>query len=129
MTKQYISDVQIAINIILSNGKNKHIAFIPLSNGSSVFATDDADIQNALERHKRFDELFTLGKVVKEEPKKEEAKEVVNNSNVIRMVAVNDIGEAKDYLAENFGLNRTSLRSEKAIVAAAKANGIQFKGI
>lgn len=129
MTKQYISDVQIAINIILSNGKNKHIAFIPLSNGSSVFATDDADIQNALERHKRFDELFTLGKVVKEEPKKEEAKEVVNNSNVIRMIAVNDIGEAKDYLAENFGLNRTSLRSEKAIVAAAKANGIQFKGI
>lgn len=129
MTKQYISDVQIAINIILSNGKNKHIAFIPLSNGSSVFATDDADIQNALERHKRFDELFTLGKVVKEEPKKEEAKEVVNNSNVIRMVAVNDIGEAKDYLAENFGLNRTSLRSEKAIVAAAKANGILFKGI
>jgi len=129
MTKQYISDVQIAINIILSNGKNKHIAFIPLSNGSSVFATDDADIQNALERHKRFDELFTLGKVVKEEPKKEEAKEVVNNSNAIRMVAVNDIGEAKDYLAENFGLNRTSLRSEKAIVAAAKANGIQFKGI
>ena len=129
MTKQYISDVQIAINIILSNGKNKHIAFIPLSNGSSVFATDDVDIQNALERHKRFDELFTLGKVVKEEPKKEEAKEVVNNSNAIRMVAVNDIGEAKDYLAENFGLNRTSLRSEKAIVAAAKANGIQFKGI
>lgn len=129
MTKQYISDVQIAINIILSNGKNKHIAFIPLSNGSSVFATDDADIQNALERHKRFDELFTLGKVVKEEPKKEEAKEVVNNSNAIRMVAVNDIGEAKDYLAENFGLNRTSLRSEKAIVAAAKANGIQFNGI
>ena len=129
MTKQYISDVQIAINIILSNGKNKHIAFIPLSNGSSVFATDDADIQNALERHKRFDELFTLGKVVKEEPKKEEAKEVVNNSNAIRMVAVNDIGEAKDYLAENFGLNRTSLRSKKAIVAAAKANGIQFKGI
>ena len=129
MTKQYISDVQIAINIILSNGKNKHIAFIPLSNGSSVFATDDADIQTALERHKRFDELFTLGKVVKEEPKKEEAKEVVNNSNAIRMVAVNDIGEAKDYLAESFGLNRTSLRSEKAIVAAAKANGIQFKGI
>ena len=129
MTKQYISDVQIAINIILSNGKNKHIAFIPLSNGSSVFATDDADIQNALERHKRFDELFTLGKVVKEEPKKEEAKEVVNNSNAIRMVAVNDIGEAKDYLAENFGLNRTSLRSEKAIVAAAKANSIQFKCI
>lgn len=127
MTKHYKSDVQISVNIILDSGKNKHIPFIPLSNGSSVYSTDDTDIQSALERHYRFGKLFKLDKV--EEPAKAVEVPTESQEATIRTVSVSDIGEAKDYLAENFGLNRTSLRSEKSILAAAAANGIHFDGI
>ena len=47
----------------------------------------------------------------------------------IRKVKVNDLGEAKDYLAETFGVSRTSLRGQKAILEAAKANNIEFEGL
>ncbi len=44
-----------------------------------------------------------------------------------RVVKVSDIAAAKDYLAENFGLTRSSMRSQKAVLDTAAANGIQFE--
>lgn len=45
----------------------------------------------------------------------------------LRVVKVSDIAAAKDYLAENFGLTRSSMRSQKAVLDTAAANGIQFE--
>ena len=35
----------------------------------------------------------------------------------------------KDFLADTFGISRTSLRSEKAILDAAKEHHIEFEGL
>lgn len=56
--KKYIAKTNVSINIVLSNGKNRHIAFSPLTGGGSVFYTDDADIIDALERHYKYGTLF-----------------------------------------------------------------------
>lgn len=47
----------------------------------------------------------------------------------LKTVVVTDPDEAKAYLADNFGLSRTKLKSIKAIKAAAEENGIVFEGI
>lgn len=56
--KKYIAKTNVSINIVLSNGKNRHIAFNPLTGGGSVFYTDDPDIIDAMEHHYRYGTLF-----------------------------------------------------------------------
>nr|DAQ45984.1 MAG TPA: hypothetical protein [Caudoviricetes sp.] len=134
MTKHYISDSHIAINVTLDGGESVHLSFIALSNGGSVFSTDSEELQNAIERHYRFGDLFTLDHI--EEPKNtsetanEEYTSVKESEDGnIQKIAVNDLGEAKNYLADTLGISRTSLRSLKTILEVAKANNIEFEGL
>ena len=39
--KTYMANTNISINVVLPSKKNFHITFTPLSNGSSVFTTDN----------------------------------------------------------------------------------------
>lgn len=135
MKKYYSSDSHIAINVLLENGNSMHIAFTPISNGGSTYNTEVEVIQNALENHYRYNDLFVLDREEDtnapiEEPTQntEEDPNQAEESN-IRKVKVHDLGEAKDYLAETFGVSRTSLRGQKAILEAAKANNIEFEGL
>lgn len=134
MTKHYISDSHIAINVTLNGGESMHLSFIALSNGGSVFSTDSEELQKAIERHYRFGDLFTLDHV--EEPKNtsetanEEYTSVKESEDGnIQKITVNDLGEAKNYLADTLGISRTSLRSLKTILEVAKANNIEFEGL
>lgn len=132
--KHYISDSHIAINVTLDGGESMHLSFIALSNGGSVFSTDSVELQNAIERHYRFGDLFTLDHI--EEPKN--TSEITNEEYTsvkesedgnIQKITVNDLGEAKNYLADTLGISRTSLRSLKTILEVAKANNIEFEGL
>ena len=58
--KKYIAKTNVSINIVLSNGKNRHIAFSALTGGGSVFYTDDPDIIDAMERHYKYGTLFRI---------------------------------------------------------------------
>lgn len=134
MTKHYISDSHIAINVTLDGGESVHLSFIALSNGGSIFSTDSEELQNAIERHYRFGDLFTLDHI--EEPKNtsetanEEYTSVKESEDGnIQKITVNDLGEAKNYLADTLGISRTSLRSLKTILEVAKANNIEFEGL
>lgn len=135
MIKHYSSDSNIAVNVVLSSGKSTHIAFVPLSSGGSTFSTNIEDIQKALENHYRFNSLFKIDRVEDENapkttPQQETStEEATISSNSLRKITVHDEGEAKDYLADVLGVSRTKLRSSKAIVDAATANGIEFEGL
>lgn len=52
-----------------------------------------------------------------------------NGDLTIRKVKVSDIASAKDYLADTFGISRTTMRSTKAILEQATAHGIEFDGL
>lgn len=141
MRKYYSSDSHISINVVLSNGKSTRIPFVPLSSGGSVYFTSITEIQEALERHYRFGSLFNLDGAENEENADannevvgevaEESSEDVGDSGGVELlkVEVSDLGEAKNYLADKFGISRTSLKSEKKILEAATANGIEFVGL
>lgn len=165
ITKTYKANTNISINVVLPSKKNLHIAFVPLSNGSSVFTTDNEDIQKSVENHYKFDKLFklhsvhgqsetveTAGKASKngsseklhaesthngeDTPANETGRQdempqedAGDNNTTSRKVKVSDIASAKDYLADTFGISRTSMRSTKAIMEQAAANGIEFEGL
>ena len=134
MTKHYISDSHIAINVTLDGGESIHLSFIALSNGGSVFSTDNEDLQKAIEQHYRFGDLFNLDHIEEVKNTSETANEDDGHSSVgesdnIHKIAVNDLGEAKNYLADTLGISRTLLRSLKTIVEVAKANNIEFEGL
>lgn len=130
--KTYKAKTDISINVVLPGKKNLHVSFSPRSDGSSVFSTDNEDVQKAIERHSRYGTLFRLhssgGQAV--QAKRTAAKaEKTGGGSVIRKVRVTDIASAKDYLADRFGVSRTLLRSTKSIMEQATAHGIEFEGI
>lgn len=137
MIKTYKANTNVSINVVLPSKKNLHISFVSLSNGSSTFTTDNEEIMNAIERHYNFGKLFRI-ESMQDDSKKETARVVEGTpgkvveeiaGQAVKRVKVSDLAAAKDYLAENCGISRTALRSEKSIMEQAAANGIEFYGI
>lgn len=141
MKKIYKSRSSICINVLLKSKKSLHVAFTPQSDGSSVFLTDNEEVQHALEHHYQFGTLFKLDSVNEgdgtngangangaHEADEANGADEDKSDEGMRTVKVSDLGAAKDYLADTFGLSRTSLRTEKSILEAAKSKGIEFEG-
>ena len=130
MIKEYRSRTAISVNGVLPSGKCIHVAFAAQSDGSSVYVTGNADIQYALEHHYRYGKLFRLAE-------SRDADGVSGSHGAeaspgepdgqSRKVKVSDIAAAKDFLADTFGISRTSLRSEKAILEAGLEHGVEFE--
>lgn len=135
MKKTYKANTHISLNVVLSTKKNMHITFVPLSNGSSTFTTDNEEIINAIEHHYRFGKMFRLESVVddSEERSVKSEEEAISaeatEESDLKQVAVSDLAAAKDYLADKCGVSRTVMRSKSAILEQAKAHGIEFVGI
>lgn len=148
MIKTYKANTNVSINVVLTNKKNLHISFTPLSNGSSTFTTDNEQIIEAIERHYNYGKLFKLYSSQdesKHNPKKnrendeqisdEESEkqpnesETVDDTQDVKKVKVSDLASAKDYLADTFGISRTVLRGMKSITEQAAAHGIEFEGL
>lgn len=133
MKKHYKSKTAISINVVLKSKKSMHIAFTAQSDGSSVYTTDNPDVQYALEHHYKYGKLFKLVSTESEadiKAKQEAEKAAANEKkDEIRKVSVSDLAAAKDFLADTFGISRTSLRSTKSIIEAAKAHNIEFEGL
>lgn len=127
MKKIYRSDTVASVNVVLPSGKNKRISFSPRSDGGSTYLTDDKGEQYALEHHYRFGSLFHAEEL--EEPKSRVAESAEPEADEPTVVKVTDLATAKDWLAENLGLMRSSLKSRQAILSAAEARGIVFEGI
>ena len=128
MTKYYKSFSCVSLNIILPSGNSLHINFSPVShNKGSVYSTSNKDVQEGLEKHSLFNQLFFLDKAVEE--KKAEVKPKTEEKKVENVVKVSDLGTAKEYLAEKFGVSRTTMRSTAAVLAQAKIHNVKFEGL
>lgn len=67
-----------------------------------------------------------------DEATEENAEEVQEQEAPVatgKQIHVTNLEDAKNYLADNLGVSRTKLRSKKAILEVAEANGIVFVGI
>lgn len=78
----------------------------------------------------RYGKLFKLAGEIKEKTAEEKAaekqKQEEERAAKTINIKVSDIWEARDYLASNYGISRTKLRSEDAILNAAKEHNINF---
>ena len=106
-------------------GGNRHIQFDPLSTGSgSVYMTDDPEMQKAIEGHPSFGRYIEVEEVdeTPAAPVAEAVKEPVE-------VEVSCPDDAKEYIADTFGVSRSQLRTVEAIKKSAAAHNIVFKGL
>jgi hypothetical protein len=135
-TKTYKSGTCLHINVYNAAKKaNIHVSFDPISGGGSSYTTDKEDIQKALEAHRGFGKLFAL--INTEEPtaaKTEgtdetaapEAEAETPTVETKTEIEVSDFAEARDLLADKFGISRTALRSKAAVAKAAEQYNIEF---
>lgn len=149
--KKYIANTAVSLSVTFANGGYTRVSFSPLSDGTSVYYTKDKEIQNALEHHYKFGKLFRLaeesidkttasnkkpspkkgkklsGTDVAEPTPKDSEDKIEGPETEHKEVSVTDLDAAKDYLAENFGVVRTKLKTEEAINETALSLGITFK--
>lgn len=173
--KKYLANTTISVSVSLPNGGNARVSFSPLSDGTSVYYTNDKEIQHALEHHYKFGKLFNLvgesqeenapaakkptkspAKKGKKSSKKDtaemtveeigkeweefspedeadsaneesEGEEAQEGEGEPKEVTVSDLDAAKDYLAENYDVVRTKLKTEEIINETALSFGIVFK--
>lgn len=143
MLKKYKANSCISISVALATGGNTHISFNPVTGGGSVYYTENEKIQAGLEGHPKYGKLFTLeetvadatgttAKAVVPQPTTEEgtqqgaegASDDEGTSSVYELkAACND--DAKDYLADKFGVSRSKMRSRQDIEKVAEDNGVK----
>ncbi len=128
MIKKYLSYTNLSINVVLPNNRNVRISFTPHSNGDSSFVTNDDLLQECIEKHHSFGKLFRLVEE-KEDRSESSTSNVVEEEPEVKTVHVTDFAIARDYIADNYGVSRTSLRSMKSILDFAEAHGIVFEGL
>lgn len=91
---------------------------------------DVEDIDEVDDTEDEVDE--TEYETTEDEATEENAKEVQEQEAPVatgKQIHVTNLEDAKNYLADNLGVSRTKLRSKKAILEVAEANGIVFVGI
>lgn len=128
--KKYISGTVVSINVVLPNGSNCRVVFTPLTGSGSVFFTEDKELQKAIEKHYNYGVLFREDKHYVDPSKMVEEKvEATPIESSKKIVKVSDADAAKSYLAENFGISRTKMKTISQIQEAALSCGIEFEGI
>lgn len=148
-TKTYYSKSDISISVLV-NGKGLHLSFIPVSGGGSVYTVEDEKIQCAIEKHHNFGKLFKLRSEQKVEKVEKKLKGKTAKADVETdaegssegndgaetpendgksQITISCPDDAKDYLADKFGISRTAMKTVKAIKAIAESKNIEFIGI
>lgn len=144
MIKTYIAGTVISLSVRTTETTSKRIVFDALSNGKSTFTTNDKELQEAIEKHSRFNQLFRLASIVEEkkDKPKDVSKEATKGAEILEGVALveeageqtpevktlsfPDWGAVKEYLATEYGITRTSLKSQKAMRDLATSKGIEL---
>ncbi len=131
--KTYRSQTEIVISVRKAHAdKNTRVRFEPFTLGGSMFATDDHELQDAIERHRYFGSLFILDEtpavdmtppadITARQPSKETA------SDHIQVMDFESLSDAKDHIAEAYGVSRTSMRTKEQIETAAAQHGLTIR--
>lgn len=147
MTKTYISTTVLSFNVKLEGAK-KHMSFTPLTLGGSMYTTSDGKLQDAIERHRLFqtgvitilDEIPLEKKTNVARPTKTADEAAASYGDTVFSVASTEkpekkevvlefgtLAEAKDYIADAYGVSRTKLRTRAGIEEAAEQNGVKIE--
>lgn len=134
MFNKYQAGTDLAFSVMVGDERMR-IVFEGKSTGSSFYMTRDPKVQKAIESHYWFNDKFFLVESIDEKKEAAEAKKKTA-SKAKKKVAdekkthvVTDFEDAKDYLAETFGVSRSKMKTKEDILAIAKEKGVELEGL
>lgn len=133
MFNKYQAGTDLAFSVMVGDERMR-IVFEGKTMGSSVYMTRDPKVQKAIESHYWFNDKFFLAESIDE--KKEAAEEKKKAAKAKKKVAdekkthiVTDVEDAKDYLAETYGVSRSKMKTKEEILAIAQEHGVELEGL
>ena len=134
MFKKYQAGTDLAFSVIVGDERMR-IVFEGKTMGCSVYMTRDSKVQKAIESHYWYKDKFFLAESVDEKKEAAEAKKKAAAKAKKKMTdekkthVVTDVEDAKDYLAETFGVSRSKMKTKEDILAIAKEKGVELEGL
>ena len=134
MFNKYQAGTDLAFSVMVGDERMR-IVFEGKSTGSSFYMTRDPKVQKAIESHYWFNDKFFLVESIDEKKEAAEAKKKAA-SKAKKKVAdekkthvVTDVEDAKDYLAETYGVSRSKMKTKEDILEIAKEKGVELEGL
>lgn len=134
MFNKYQAGTDLAFSVMVGDERMR-IVFEGKTMGSSVYMTRDPKVQKAIESHYWFNDKFFLAesiddkKEAAEAKKKAAAKAKKKVADEKKTHIVTDIEDAKDYLAETYGVSRSKMKTKEEILAVAQEHGVELEGL
>lgn len=134
MFNKYQAGTDLAFSVMVGKERMR-ILFEGKSTGSSVYMTRDPKVQQAIESHYWFNDKFFLVESIDEKKeaaeakKKADAKAKKEVADEKKTHVVTDVEDAKDYLAETFGVSRSKMKTKEDILTIAKEKGVELEGL
>lgn len=126
MFNKYQAGTDLAFSVMVGDERMR-IVFEGKTMGSSVYMTRDPKVQKAIESHYWFNDKFFLVESIDEKKAAAKAKKKVADEKKTHVVT--DVEDAKDYLAETYGVSRSKMKTKEDILAIAKENGVELEGL
>lgn len=129
MFNKYQAGTDLAFSVMVGDERMR-IVFEGKTMGSSVYMTRDPKVQKAIESHYWFNDKFFLAESIDEKAKKKaaaKAKKKVADEKKTHVVT--DVEDAKDYLAETYGVSRSKMKTKEEILAVAQEHGVELEGL
>ena len=138
--KTYHAKSELCFNVRMDDGY-RHVAFIPHTMGGSSFTTDDPQLQCAIERHRFFGTLITVT-IMREEapeasqspisgsggaPASDKSSATAASGKEPLVISFSSLNDAKDYVADQWGISRSRLKHKEDIERFAAKHGVIIK--
>ena len=134
MYKKYQAGTDLSFSVMVGNERVR-VVFDGKTMGCSIYGTRDEKLQKAIESHYWFKDKFFLVEAVDEKKEAAEAKKRAaaktkkKSAEEKKTHIVTDFEDARDYLAETFGVSRSKLKTKEDILAIAKEKGVELEGL
>ncbi len=134
MYKKYQAGTDLSFSVMVGNERVR-VVFEGKTMGCSIYGTRDEKLQKAIESHYWFNDKFFLVEAVDEKKEAAEAKKRAiaktkkKAAEEKKTHIVTDFEDARDYLAETFGVSRSKLKTKEDILSIAKEKGVELEGL
>ena len=134
MYKKYQAGTDLSFSVMVDNERVR-VVFVGKTMGCSIYGTRDEKLQKAIESHYWFNDKFFLVEAVDEKKEAAEAKKRAAAKTKKKAAEekkthiVTDFEDARDYLAETFGVSRSKLKTKEDILSIAKEKGVELEGL
>ena len=110
----------------------KRVAFHATTMGKAYFTTDDEELQKGIERHPWFNKTFVIDSVEEERTEstgragRAESSESTGKNEGKEEKHFLTLADAKNYLADTFGVVRSNVKTMEAAILIGSANGVKI---